>query len=600
LGLAQDHAGNLWVGTDFEGGMFRYEKGQFFHYWKNQGISLLADPAVRVIIEDGRTHRIWVGTDRALNVARRSFPFRRYTTKEGLGGNTVHAICEDDEGNVWIGTSGGLTEFQGDNLVNFTTHNGLSHNNITAICEDDEKNLWIGTGGGGLNRFHDGKFTSYTARQGLFSDEIFEVLEDDSDRIWMTCGSGIFWIARKELDELDAGKITSVNCVSYGTDDGLATATCNDVAKPCACKSRDGRLWFATVKGLSVVDPNLIPKTSGKAPAVFVENVLYDGKSFDAGEPLRLAAGRGDLDFQFTALSFTAPERNRFKYKLDGVDHEWVDAGTARSARYNNLAPGSYRFHVIACDSEGVWNEAGAIAAVALEPQFWQTWWFWLAVVVVAGLLAAAAYRAHVSRIRELERLRVRIAADLHDEIGSSLGSIALLTRKIEKEGILIADQKSDLASINRISTQSANSIRDIVWFINPDYDTMQDLLLRMRDAASTRLGGIDISFTWPEGKLSRGLALDFRRDIFLMFKEILGNIAKHSQASEVEIVITDRQGGWKLLVRDNGVGFDPASVRQGNGLGNLRKRAEKLNGALEIKSAPQRGTTVIFTLDRS
>ena len=585
----------LWVGTDFEGGMFHYEQGKFVHYWNGQGQSTLSDPAVRVIFEDWERHRLWVGTRDALNVAYRGHEFRRYTTSEGLAGNTIYVIIKGSAGDIWVGTDGGLSRFHGDKITNFTIKDGLSHNTITALYEDASKALWIGTAGGGLNCFEGGKFRSYTARQGLLSDEIFEIVEDDEDRLWMTCGSGVFWVARKDIVALDDGWLPTIPCVSYGKEDGLGSATCNNVAKPAAYKSHDGRLWFATVRGLSVVDPASIPPVSKRRPPVLIEEVLSDRKSFSPTDSLTLPAGRGDLEFRFTALSFRGAERNRFKYQLQGVDPDWVEAGTLRFARYNNIYPGRYSFRVAACNCDGVWNEIGASLSFVVLPHYWQTSWFKACVICGAALLGIFVYKVGLGRVRAMERMRVRIAADLHDEVSSSLGSISLLSQKIQTENPLTDEQRKDLASIKRISTQSANSIRDIVWFINPEYDTMEDLLLRMKDAAHTMLGGMHLELAGPQDGLRRDLSLDFRQNIFRMFKEILGNVARHSQASAVKISIAEEGDGWHLVVKDNGIGFDAASIRRGNGLANLKRRAEKLHGVLEINSCPGEGTTVSF-----
>jgi signal transduction histidine kinase len=241
----------------------------------------------------------------------------------------------------------------------------------------------------------------------------------------------------------------------------------------------------------------------------------------------------------------------------------------------------------------------GASISFRLLPQFWQTWWFRSALGLLFVLILAGFYRVRVSRIQEMERLRVRIAADLHDEIGSSIGSISLLTQKIQKEGPLMDDQKADLSSIGRISTQAANAIREIVWFINPQYDTMQDLLSRMRDAAGTMLAGMRVRLTFPQEDMTRKVSPEFRRNTFLMFKEMLGNIIKHSRATEVEIVVVDKKRVWLLIVRDNGVGFNADGAFSGNGLKNLRHRADRLNGSLEIRGQPGSGTTIIFSTSK-
>jgi ligand-binding sensor domain-containing protein len=600
LGLYEQSSGSVWFGTDGAGGMFRYDpKGQLTRYWQGQ-VSNLADPSARVIMFDSRKGRIWVGTPQALDVAFRHQPFLRYTAENGLPCASVRAIAEDARGDVWVGTDEGLTQFQAeDTLVSFTTTNGLPQKTVNALYKDADNNLWIGTGGG-LSCLKNGVFKTYTTRQGLFSDEVFEIVEDDAHRLWMTCGAGIFWVAAADFDALDAGRIQALGCVSYGKDDGLATLTCNNVAKPSAWKTPDGRLWFATVKGLSMVDPAAIPRAVTEPPPVLVEQILGDRKPFEARDGVVLPPGRGELEFQFTALSLLAPERNRFKYRLEGLDTDWNDAGARRSARYNNVPPGPHRFRVLACNSAGIWNEAGASVAFILQPHYWQTWWFKLLLLLSVVALAGALYRVRIARLRAIDRMRLRIASDLHDEIGSGISTIALLARKIHKEGLLTEAPQSDLSSIQRIATQTSSAVRDIVWFINPQYDTMEELLLRMKGAADALLGSLQLRFSPPQENLSRKVSPEFRRNVFLMFKEILNNVAKHAQATEVGIEVVDKNGLWLLMVRDNGVGFDLSTPRHGNGLSNLRQRAERLGGSIEIRTQPGNGTTVVFSTSRN
>jgi hypothetical protein len=337
-------------------------------------------------------------------------------------------------------------------------------------------------------------------------------------------------------------------------------------------------------------------------PAVVVERVLADKQAFLSEETLpvtgsiRLPPGHGELEFVYTALSFRAPERNRFKYKLEGVNADWVDAGSRRVANYHNISPGKYRFRVMACDNYGIWNEAGAVADIVLSPRLSQTWWFRLGLLIAIGLLFLGLHRLRVAHFREIDRFRLRLAADLHDEVGSNLSTISLLSRRLQKFAVLREDLGEDLAAIHRISRQTTNAIREIVWLINPEYDTMQDLVLRMQDAAKSILAGIECRFHSPTPDLSRKLSLQFRQNLFRLYKEALTNVARHSQASEVEINIVEHDHTWQLSVRDNGVGFDPDVSYSGNGLKNLRLRALKLNGVLNLESHPGRGTTISFT----
>ena len=235
------------------------------------------------------------------------------------------------------------------------------------------------------------------------------------------------------------------------------------------------------------------------------------------------------------------------------------------------------------------------MADIVLLPRVWQTWWFHLGLLAGVGLLFLGLHRLRVAHFREIDRFRLRLAADLHDEVGSNLSTISLLSRRLQKLAVLGEETGEDLAAINHISRQTANAIREIVWLINPEYDTMQDLVLRMQDAANSILAGIGCRFQSPPPDLSRKLTLQFRQNLFRMYKETLTNVARHSRASQVEIKIVEHDHTWQLSVHDNGVGFDPDATYSGNGLKNLRLRAVKLNGVLHLESHPGRGTTMSF-----
>jgi hypothetical protein len=386
----------------------------------------------------------------------------------------------------------------------------------------------------------------------------------------------------------------------------MLSELCNGVAKPGAWKSRDGRLWFATSKGVCVTDPQALTNKDTSPPIVVLERILADKQPFPAQEtlpvtgPVRVPPGRGEMEFHYAALSFRAPERNRFKYQLEGVNTDWIDAGPRRTAYYHHIGPGTYRFRVIACGNNGIWNQTGAAVDLVLLPQVWQTWWFRLALVVGIGLVLVGLQRYRGERARELERLRLRLAADLHDDVGSNLSTIALLSRRVQKEGQIRDGAKDDLAAIHRISQQTANAVREIVWLINPEYDTFPDLVLRMKEAATAILAGREVHFRAPPADLPARLSLQFRQNLFLLYKETLTNIARHSHATRVDIDLVAQEHDWRLTIRDNGIGFAPEAVRCGNGLRNLRLRAARLKGALELESRPGAGTVVTFSVKHS
>ena len=292
-------------------------------------------------------------------------------------------------------------------------------------------------------------------------------------------------------------------------------------------------------------------------------------------------------------MSFVAPTKVRFRYRMEGFDPDWVDAGVTRSASYTRLPPGTYRFRVTACNNDGVWNDVGASIGVVVVPAFYQTWWFRLLVIVgVAGAIAVL-FRVRVSRLKQLARLRGRIASDLHDEIGSNLGGIILLSELTQHVPALPSDAQESLQEINATAHRAADAMRDIVWFLNPDFDTLADVVERMREFARTLLAGVECEFVAPSDPTAQSLPLEFRRHVFFAFKEILHNIVSHAAATRVSIRldVTGRQ--LTLRVDDNGRGFDRATAASGHGLRSLRQRAADLRGEFVVDSEPGKGTIV-------
>jgi signal transduction histidine kinase len=466
---------------------------------------------------------------------------------------------------------------------------------------DDEGVLWIGTYGGGLNRFKNGKFTSFTTREGLVNDSLGFIAEDGAGNLW--CGSlgGIFRVSKTELNQFADRKISWIQCLPFTKSDGLPSLECTGGCQPSGCKTRDGRLWFPTVRGLAVVDParisvNLMP------PPVAIEQVVTEGRersfTFDLSKSaipdgssasLKIAPGAQRLEIHYTALSLTEPLKVRFKYKLEGVEDEWVEAGTRRSVNFSHLQPATYRFSVQACNNDGIWNTQGASLDLIVLPHFWQTWWFRALCFTSVVALFVAIYEMRLLAERKLIRVRLRIASDLHDEVGSNLGSIALLTEMISKTG-------DEVDEIRRVAVQTVHSLRDIVWFLDPAADNMNDLVLRLKETARTMLPGIPFDFVSRGEQLSVRPSLHLRRNVLPMFKEILHNIAKHSHAASVSIVVEIKSQQFEISVKDDGIGFDENRIARGYGLKNLRRRTAELRGTLQIESHPGGGSRYTLT----
>lgn len=439
--IVQDHDGNLWIGTD-DGGLNLYKDGKFTSLTKQQGLlsdivrSLwvsadgglwigtngglnrlkdgkltaltmrdgLSSDVIKCVYED-RAGILWIATESGGLDRMENGKFTVYTTRDGLSNDTLRQILQTSDGSLWIGSDTGLNQFKDGHFKVYTMRDGLSNDIVLSLHEDSEGVLWIGTGGGGLNRFKDGAFVHYTTAEGLFDDVVLGMVEDTAGNLWMSSDHGLFRVSKKELNELADRKTATIHSISFGTADGMKSNECNG-ANPPACRDSDGNLWFPTIKGVVRIDPEKI-HFNAQPPPVLVESVEVDGHPADTSSRNPFPPGKGNLVFNYTALSFLDPARVLFRYRLEGFDTDWVDAGTRRTAYYTNIPPGRYRFSVIACNNDGVWNKAGASFALSLKPHFYQTYSFYIFGIsgfVLIGLLAGAGlHRYRIDQLRKRE-----------------------------------------------------------------------------------------------------------------------------------------------------------------------------------------------------
>ncbi len=571
----------------------------------------------------GRDGSVWVGTVRGLH---RFYQNERskYTKADGLGSDEVRAILEDREGVLWIGTlGGGLSCLKERRLVTFSTTNGLASQNVWALHEDPDGLLWAGTDNG-LSFIHDGRITSFTKAQGLPESAVNFIISDDYGRLWIGHDRGIYSLERRQLQEVARKHRASLSPVSYDESDGLASIETNgQKSYPAACKTRDGRIWFPTTKGVAILDPARVGR-SEIPPLAAVEEVRANGLTV-AGQgasstPFVGAGQRGHqsesmlhlppggarvLDFFYTANTFVAPEKVRFRYRLVGLDANWIDVGTRRQVSFTDLDPGNYRFEVRACNHHGLWQSDNAFVSFYVTPFYYQTWWFYTVCLATAlGLLGiVAAWRLReLRRIYELERVnalneqRRRIARDIHDELGASLTHILHLS----EAGSASWDQPDAPSSraerIAAIASEAVDDLGEIVWANNPEFDTLEDLVAYLREHAASYFAEteVKVSLDFPETVPARTVTGLFRRHLVLVMKEALQNVTKHANARQVHIRLTLRETGLEWSVRDNGRGLPPENLRpSGNGLANMRHRVSELNGILEIESMPGGGTEV-------
>jgi PAS domain S-box-containing protein len=463
--VTADHEGNIWAGTD-GGGLNKFADGKFSTYTTKQGLSgntigalftagdgslwvstnsgldrmkdgkitsfsakdglparressgLAPDVLVKAITEDPEG-TLWFGTDGGGLCRYKDGKFLTFTVENGLPSNMIFWVSTRRDGGIWIGTARGLSKFVDGRFTNFSKKDGLASDTIMAMYEDTQDVLWIGTEAG-LSRMDNDKFTTYTVRDGLFDDLAFQILEDDKGNLWMSCNKGIFRVSKKELTDFAAGKIHSITSFPYGVADGMKSRETDGGVQPAGWKSSDGTLWFPTIQGIVAIDADSMQMNS-LIPPVHVERLIADRVSADFPQQIRLAAGAGNLEFRYTALSFLAPNKVEFRYKLEGFDKDWVDAGTRRIAYYTNMPPGDYRFTVIASNDDGVWNTTGASVNIHLAPHFYQSYWFYALCALAIFAAATGLYRARMKSLKAREAelvLRVNVrTSELQQEI---------------------------------------------------------------------------------------------------------------------------------------------------------------------------------------
>jgi PAS domain S-box-containing protein len=408
--ICETKDGTLWIGTH-GGGIAGFKEGKFTVYSTKEGLS---NDFLRVIYESSNGE-IWIGTENGLNRFSGG-KFTVYTTNDGLPDNNIWTIIESRDRGIWIGTNDGLSKFKDGKFTTYTSAQGLPKNYVLSLYEDSQANLWIGTYGGGLIRFKNNSFSYYGTKEGLFDDVIFVIIEDNRANLWMSSSKGVFRIDKKQLNDFAKGKRQSIESIVYKEADGLKNGGCNGGFQPAGCKTKDGRLWFPTIKGVAAIDPENV-KINRVPPPVLIEKIIINNKIIDPKSVINLPPGSQHFEIQYTCLSFLSPSRVKFKYKLEGVDKDWIDAGTRRTAFYTNIAPGNYKFSVMACNDDGIWNEKEVSLQINIIPRFYQTYLFYIFSAIAILLMAAGLYRLRIRNIMARERELTQIVNERTKEL---------------------------------------------------------------------------------------------------------------------------------------------------------------------------------------
>ncbi len=568
----------------------------------------LQDDFVFMLYEDSRGD-LWVstvgGNEKGLvRWERAAETFRAFRTGVELPPsaptNSPSAFAEDKDGRLWIGfNDGGLLRYSGGRFEQFTTTDGLPAGAVTWLYRDRGGRLWLATNQGGLARIDDTaearpRFKTYTTDDGLSSNNVRCITEDLEGRIYVGTARGV--------DRLEpaTGRLRH-----YTLGEGLA----NDFLTT-AFRDREGSLWFGTLGGLSRLVP--APEQPPQPKPALIGGLRIAGLPFPLSELgvadvpfLELGPGQNQVQLDFFAVSHRTGEDLRYQYMLEGADRDWGAPTAQRTINYATLQPGSYTFKVRAINADGVVSQRPATFSFTILPPVWQRWWFLALAALAMTAVVYLTYRYRVRRLLEIERVRTRIATDLHDDIGSSLTQISILSevasQRVGRDGG--ASVTEPLEMIANTSREMVDTMSDIVWAINPQRDRLSDLTHRMRRFASDILAARDIRFRFnapPDEKVLK-LGADLRREVYLIFKESVNNLAKHSGCTEAELDI-HVAGDWLVVkVYDNGRGFDPAAAAGnghhdgmgGHGLYSLRRRAAALGGSFEVESGKGSGTTV-------
>ena len=597
----QSRSGEWWIGTGE--GVYRFPRSRNFSdlrnarpvsvYGKQAGLATLQ---IYRLFEDSR-RRIWISTVSSLTNGLYVWQPETGTLKNvsnssglpSLKENLARSFAEDRSGNVWIGFGSGVVRFRDGKLQLYSHKDGLPEGAIQQIYLDRNGRLWLASASSGLARLDKPQaerpaFAGYTTAQGLSSNLVSTLIEDEYGRMYVGTGRG--------LDRLDP---ESGHVKHFNTADGLPSVTFLS-----AFRDRAGKLWFGTGGGVSRLSPahgkSPVPKVliTGLRVSGFPRPVSALGESKLSVPALRPAENQVQIDF--AGLSFEPGETLRYQYKLERTDADWSALTDVRTVNYAYLAPGAYRFLVRAENSDGVISPVPASLAFEILAPFWRRGWFLLSAFALTVLLGYALHRYRVLRSLEVERVRTRIAADLHDDIGSNLTQIAILSEvantQLREEHAEAGDL---LSSIARISRDSVSSMSDIVWAINPKRDSLLDLARRMKRFANEVLAtrGIQFQFQAPESGQDLKLGAEVRRDVFLVFKEVLNNAVRHSQCATMSIALRPDRSWLVLTVTDDGRGFDPLEPSEGQGLENIKRRAAGLGGKLQLWSDKSAGTGI-------
>lgn len=603
LSICASKDGSLWIGS-WEGGVNRFDKrtGKFTRLKHIPGNkNSLSSNDVSVLFEDSKGD-LWIGNQFSgvdvYHPVSKTFTHHLpdKNNPRALRGDLVSAIFEDRQGTIWIGTlSGGLFSYT-TKTNSFKHHHQpnkkygtLSNNEVGCIYQDKSGILWIGTYGGGLNRYDPKSETYiyYTDQNGLCNNTVYGILPDMAGNLWLSTNMG-----------LSRFNPNTVKFTNYDVQDGLQG---NEFNQGSYFASPSGELFFGGTHGFNSFFPDKIESNTFIPPVYLTSFRVFDkpiklASSLTTTKEVILNYSQNFFSFEFTALNFTSPEKNQYMYMLEGFDQDWhVIKAQRRYASYINLDPGEYILRVKGSNNDGVWNKEGTSLAIIITPPFWKTWWFtFLMVLLVIGLLYSF-YRYRLNKLLAVERTRLRISQDLHDEVSASITGIVYFVNALTSTlgEIISPNVKKLLLLINENAVTVQESMSDIIWSINPRNDSWGVLFPKLRRYVSdlSESKGIKYTANIPAQLGHHSLEMEMRHDLWLIFKEMVTNAVKHSCCSHLEVSICENNGAFHMIISDDGVGFNHEVSTDRNGVKNIFARIKAIRGNVNLNTSPGKGT---------
>jgi signal transduction histidine kinase len=523
----------------------------------------------------------------------------------GLPRDGVYQLQFDRSGVLWIGYfHGGIAAVTGNSAHLYTASDGLAGGPVRAIYQDAAGDIWVGTGTG-LSRFRDGSWTTWTARQGLPEGGVRGIVEDaPRHALWLVTAGGLLRVPMADLDQ-PGSSAKSLNFLLYGRNDGLRLTAGGSMVNPPITRSNDGRIWICTQDGLAIVDPARI-RSNPVPPPVVIEQAVVDGNSLDLTAPEVSFRGR-QLQIAYTALSLMVPERIRFKYRLENFDRAWTEAEGRRNVAYVGLPPGRYRFHVIASNNDGLWNNQGAVLDFAVKPYYFQTWWF---AGMCAGAIALIVWGLHlfrvqrvVSRLQLIAQERARLMRELHDSLLQGFAGVVYQLEAVDRQfdSAPAASKQRLQRAIEQADSSLEEARRTMMSMRLPALEN-STLPEALSAAAAQLTKEASISFSLEVKGRVQHLPYDHQANVYLIGREAITNSVNHARAGRIAATLTYSSRELRLTVQDNGAGFDPEAgiAKSGHwGMRGMRERAESIGGIFVLDAAPGRGTRIEVVVPR-